>query len=92
MSHYTRRSRNFRRNAAEVAKQVEEIKKKIAERSAELKAEREAIIASGGDPDSPEYCKICKAGVDAGPVHGNCLYGGRKIGHSRGHRSANACY
>lgn len=88
MSSYTRRSRNFRRDAAEVAKQVEAIKKKLAEQ----RAEREAIIASGGDPDSPEYCKICKAGIDAGPVHGNCLYGGRKIGHSRGHCSAEACY
>lgn len=67
---------------------VAEIRKKIEEAD----AEREAIIASGGDPDSPEYCATCKAGSNAGPVHGNCLYGGRKIGHSRGHCSANACY
>lgn len=71
---------------------VAEIRKKIEEARAKADAEREAIIASGGDPDSPEYCPTCKAGSNAGPVHGNCLYGGRKIGHSRGHCSANACY
>ena len=71
---------------------VAEIRKKIEEARAKSHAEREAIIASGGDPDSPEYCSTCKAGSNAGPVHGNCLYGGRKIGHSRGHCSANSCW
>lgn len=69
-----------------------ELRKRFEEARAKAKAEREAIIASGGDPDSPEYCATCKAGNNAGPSHGNCLYGGRKFGHSRGHCSADSCW
>jgi hypothetical protein len=38
-----------------------------------------------------ENCERCK-NPGAGPSHGSCLYGGRKIGHSRSHCSAKACF
>ena len=38
-----------------------------------------------------ENCERCKAGGFT-PPHWSCLYGGRKIGHSRSHCSANACF
>jgi len=87
-----RRNRNHVQSKVELNKTIAEIRLKIEEAKAKRLAEREAIIAMGLDPDSPEFCEICKAGVYAGPVHGNCLYGGNKIGHTRGHCSANACY
>ena len=87
-----RRNRYYDHNVAELNKSIAETRRKIEEAKAKRLAEREAIIASGLDPDSPEFCPTCKAGVNAGPVHGNCLYGGNKIGHTRGHCSANACY
>jgi hypothetical protein len=87
-----RRNRYHDHNVAELNKSIAETRRKIEEAKAKRLAEREAIIAMGLDPDSPEFCEICKAGAYAGPVHGNCLYGGNKIGHTRGHCSANACY
>lgn len=86
------RNKNSASRNREYTKSVQEIRKKIEAMRAKHLAEREAIIAMGLDPDSPEFCPTCKAGVNAGPVHGNCLYGGNKIGHTRGHCSANACY
>ncbi len=38
-----------------------------------------------------ENCERCK-NPGAGPGHFSCLYGGRKIGHSRSHCSAKACF
>jgi hypothetical protein len=87
-----RQNRTHVQSKVELNKTIAEIRLKIEEAKAKRLAEREAIIAMGLDPDSPEFCEICKAGVYAGPVHGNCLYGGNKIGHTRGHCSANACY
>jgi hypothetical protein len=36
-------------------------------------------------------CERCKFS-GGGPAHWSCLYGGQKIGHSRSHCSANACF
>ena len=87
-----RPNRYHAQSKVELQKTIAEIRRQIEEAKAKSLAEREAIIAMGLDPDSPEFCEICKAGAYAGPVHGNCLYGGNKIGHTRGHCSANACY
>jgi hypothetical protein len=38
-----------------------------------------------------ENCERCKSGGFT-PPHWSCLYGGRKIGHSRSHCSADACF
>jgi hypothetical protein len=38
-----------------------------------------------------ENCERCKFS-GGGPAHWSCLYGGRKIGHSRSHCSAKACF
>lgn len=69
-------------------KQVALAEENRLRKEAEAKAEAEAKERLRIELENCERCKI----PNAGPGHFSCMYGGRKMGHSRSHCSANACF
>lgn len=55
------------------------------------------LVATGWEPESapaaaPEPVKPACCQVERHVPHNNCMYGGRKFGHSPAHCTADACY
>jgi hypothetical protein len=74
-------------------KNISELKKAQLEQYRKLREqqEREEEIERQRQQVELENCERCKNPA-AGPGHFSCLYGGGRIGHSRQHCSADACF
>lgn len=73
----------------EAPKNISALKKAQLEQYQKLREQQEKIIEQ--QKVELENCERCK-NQGAGPGHFSCLYGGNKIGHSRAHCSAHACF
>lgn len=67
-------------------KKLTEAQMRFREESRLAEEERARLLA-----EELANCERCKNPA-GGPSHGSCLYGGMKMGHSRAHCTASACF